>query len=113
MSAGGPAHVNRRAASHLLVPRTKGFVAAVLGLRGYIDAVYDVTIGYEGGVPTLWQFVEGLPKVAHLHVRRFPMSTLPEADEAVAAWLIARYREKDDLLDGFYRDGRFPGPRRD
>ena len=98
---------------HMLVPRTKGFVAAVIGLRGYIDAVYDVTIGYEGGVPTLWQFVKGLPKVAHMHVRRFAMAGLPEADEDVAAWLIARYREKDDLLDGFYRDGRFPGPPRD
>jgi hypothetical protein len=41
------------------------------------------------------------------------MSALPEADEAVAAWLIERYREKDVLLDGFYRDGSFPGPRRD
>jgi lysocardiolipin and lysophospholipid acyltransferase len=98
---------------HLLVPRIKGFVAAVIGLRGYIDAVYDVTIGYEQGVPTLWQFVEGLPKVAHMHVRSFPMAALPEADEALAAWLIARYREKDELLEGFYRDGRFPGPSRD
>jgi lysocardiolipin and lysophospholipid acyltransferase len=97
---------------HLLMPRTKGFVAAVIGLRGYIDAVYDVTIGYEGGVPSLWQFIEGLPKVAHMHVRRFSMSGLPEADDAVAGWLLDRYREKDELLQGFYRDGRFPGPSR-
>jgi hypothetical protein len=40
------------------------------------------------------------------------MTALPEADDAVAAWLLACYREKDDLLDGFYRDGRFPGPPR-
>jgi len=98
---------------HVLPPRTKGFVAAVVGLRDYIDAVYDVTIGYEQGAPTLWQFIEGLPKVAHMHVRRFPIATLPQGEEELGAWLVERFREKDELLDGFYKNGNFPGPVRE
>jgi len=42
---------------HVQVPRTKGFTASVQGLRGHITAVYDLTIGYEEGVPTLWHWL--------------------------------------------------------
>lgn len=93
---------------HVLVPRTKGFVASVQGLRGHLDAVYDVTIAYERGVPTLWQFVKGFVRVAHLHVRRFPTDTLPDDDTALGAWLLHRFEEKNHLLDTFYREGKFP-----
>ena len=93
---------------HLLVPRTKGFVASVIGLKEHIQAVYDVTIGYKGGVPTLWQLVMGYTRVAHLHVRRFSVKDLPEAGEALAAWLHERWKEKDRLLAYFYENGAFP-----
>jgi 1-acyl-sn-glycerol-3-phosphate acyltransferase len=92
---------------HLLRPRTKGFVATVHGLRKHVRAVYDLTLGYERGVPTLWQYVQGYARQAHLHVRRYPIDSLPMEDEALAAWLQDRYREKDELLDRFYREGAF------
>ncbi len=93
---------------HVLVPRTKGFVATIHGLRPHLDAVYDVTIGYERGVPTLWQYIKGFVRKAHLHVRRFPVETVPVEDDAIARWLLDRFDEKNRLLDGFYRDGKFP-----
>jgi 1-acyl-sn-glycerol-3-phosphate acyltransferase len=93
---------------HVLLPRTKGFVASVLGLRGHADAVYDVTIGYKQGVPTLWQYVRGFANEAHLHVRRYPMATLPQSAEELSTWLMARFREKDELLEHFYEHGAFP-----
>ncbi len=93
--------------THLLLPRTKGFVASVQGLRSHVDAVYDITIGYERGVPSLWQYVKGLSRVAHLHVRRFEMSRMPVSDDDLAAWLNARFEEKDRLLDHFYEHGAF------
>lgn len=96
------------APQHVLVPRTKGFVAAVQGLRGHVAAVYDVTIGYERGVPTLWQYVRGFAPRAHLHVRRWPLADLPTEDEALSRWLLARWQEKDALLAGFYEAGAFP-----
>ncbi len=93
---------------HVLVPRTKGFAAAVHGLRSHARAIYDVTLGYEHGVPTLWQFVQGYVPRAHLHVRRFPVEDLPGDAEGLGVWLQRRFEEKDALLERFYREGAFP-----
>ncbi|MBW2527821.1 MAG: acyltransferase [Deltaproteobacteria bacterium] len=92
---------------HVLVPRTKGFVATVQGLRSHADAVYDVTIGYEEGVPTLWQYVKGFATVAHFHVRRFPTDELPQSDGELGAWLHQRFERKDERLERFYQTGSF------
>ena len=92
---------------HVLLPRTKGFAAAVQGLRGHVTAVYDITIGYSDGIPTLWQYIQGFVTKAHLHVRRFSIDTLPQSTEDLSTWLIKRYEEKDDLLDKFYETGSF------
>jgi len=92
---------------HLLVPRSKGFVATIKGLRGHLDAVYDITIAYENGVPTLWQDILGCVKRIHLHVERVPMAALPESDEELRDWLFARFRVKDELLEHFYTTGSF------
>ena len=92
---------------HVLLPRTKGFVATFIALKDHVDAVYDVTIGYEGGFPTLAQWCKGYVPKAHLHIRRFPAEELPRSDSELAAWLIQRYREKDDLLEGYYKSGAF------
>lgn len=97
-----------RPTEHVLQPRTKGFVASVQGLRGHIDAVYDVTIGYEVGVPTLWQFIKGLSDVAHLHVHRTPIAQMPRTDEELTDWIHQRFQAKDQLLAHFYRHGSFP-----
>lgn len=94
---------------HLLIPRSKGFVATIRGLGAHVTAVYDVTIGYERGVPTLWQFVKGFARRAHLHVRRFPVSSLPADDAALTRWLHQRYQKKDRLLSEFYQSGAFSG----
>lgn len=93
---------------HVLLPRTKGFAATVEGLRGHVSAVYDLTIGYEKGVPTLWQYIKGSVDRIHLHVRRFPVEELPTLDEDIRQWLMDRWIEKDQLLSQFYQDGVFP-----
>jgi 1-acyl-sn-glycerol-3-phosphate acyltransferase len=92
---------------HVLMPRTKGFVASVLGLREHVDAVYDLTIGYDSGVPSLTQYILGYARRAHVHVRRYPIAQLPTARKDIADWLLRRFREKDALLDDFHRDHRF------
>ena len=93
--------------THVLVPRTKGFVAAVQGLRAHVPAVYDVTIGYEEGVPTLGQYALGLAPRAHLHVRRHAMTALPEEPRQLAAWLRERWHEKDARMAAYYERGVF------
>ncbi|MEE4270483.1 MAG: lysophospholipid acyltransferase family protein [Thermoanaerobaculales bacterium] len=93
---------------HVLLPRTKGFVASVEGLSEHIHAVYDVTIGYVDGVPSLWQHITGRVKEIHVHVRRFPVDELPKLEEELKQWLMDRFYEKDELLEGYYSTGAFP-----
>jgi 1-acyl-sn-glycerol-3-phosphate acyltransferase len=93
---------------HVLIPRTKGFVASVQSLRGHVDAVYDLTIGYVGGVPTLWQWIKGYVRKVHLDVRRYAIDAMPEDGNALSTWLIERYQEKDLLLDYYYQNSAFP-----
>ncbi|TNE45730.1 MAG: acyltransferase [Deltaproteobacteria bacterium] len=90
---------------HVLIPRTKGFVATMEGLRNHLDAVYDLTIAYEDGVPSLWQWAKGYVCDVHIHVRRFPTDNIPEDSEELSQWLIERYQVKDKLLDSYYKDG--------
>jgi len=93
---------------NVLIPRTKGFVASVEGLGDHLTAVYDFTIGYVEGVPTLWQHVTGQVKKIHVHVRRFPMDELPKIEADLKQWLMDRFYEKDELLEGYYETGAFP-----
>ncbi|MCC7380998.1 MAG: acyltransferase [Deltaproteobacteria bacterium] len=102
----------RRPLEHLLPPRTRGFVATIGALREHAQAVYDLTIGYPDGVPTLWDLQSGYVRRVHLHVRRFPLSDLPLDEPGLEAWLSQRWAEKDQLLAAFAADGRFPGEQR-
>ena len=93
---------------HTLVPRSKGFSASVEGLRSHITAVYDLTIAYEEAVPSLWQYIKGLVTRIHVHVRRFPIDELPQSADHLRQWLLARWAEKNALLDHYYDTGSFP-----
>lgn len=49
------------------------------------------------------------PKSVNLHWRRFRIADIPTTDEkAFADWLLARFREKDELLQYFVENQRFP-----
>lgn len=44
-----------------------------------------------------------------MHWRRFALSDIPLGDEKVFGdWLLARWREKDDLLQYYIENNRFP-----
>lgn len=92
---------------HVLIPRTKGFVATVQGLSKHIQAVYDVTIGYVDGVPSLWQWFLGRATEVHVHISRSPIDTLPVDSEGLAEWVSRQYRQKDERLGRFYETGEF------
>jgi hypothetical protein len=96
---------------HTLVPRTKGFVFTMTGLRQHLDSVYDVTIGYETSrPPSLFNCFAGDVKRLDVHVRRYAAASLPTDEEALATWALERFREKDELLELRRETGRFPGP---
>ncbi len=92
---------------HLLVPRTKGFIASMKGLRQVTDAVYDITIGHPEGTPGIWDIACGYVNEIHLHYRRYPINDLPKSDDKLTTWVLERFREKDVILDSFIKNQVF------
>ncbi|KAI8690632.1 PlsC domain-containing protein [Fusarium sp. Ph1] len=103
---------NRRQPRNLLYPRTKGFIATVQHLRQapHVKAVYDLTIAYQHQgtfqrAPSMWETLStpGLSEQGgykfHVHVRRFPIESLPAKDEELAAWLEELWMEKGKILE--------------
>jgi 1-acyl-sn-glycerol-3-phosphate acyltransferase len=96
---------------HLLAPRTKGFEAVIRSLRAHLDAVYDVTIAFPQGTPTLITLFSGYIHRIDIHVRRFPIQSLPFSEQELAEWVWRVFAEKDELLKHFVKYGFFPEPR--
>ncbi|KAF2086806.1 acyltransferase-domain-containing protein [Saccharata proteae CBS 121410] len=104
---------------HALLPRSTGLQFCLTELKDTVEWVYDCTVAYEG-VPrgsygqdifTLKStYFEGRPpKSVNMHWRRFAVSSIPISDDqAFQAWVLARWREKDDLLEHYLVHGRFP-----
>jgi 1-acyl-sn-glycerol-3-phosphate acyltransferase len=85
--------------SHVLLPRPKGFAAAVQGLREHVTAVYDVTIDYPGdAAPSLPQIIRGDVDSVRVHVRRYPISEIARTEAELAQWVTQRFYEKDASL---------------
>lgn len=105
--------------SHMLLPRSTGLAFSLRELHNTVDWVYDITMAYEGipaqqygqDVFTLRSvYFQGRPpKSVNLHFRRFRVADIPVDDQqAMNSWLLARWREKDELVEAFMRTGRFP-----
>lgn len=103
---------------HVLQPRTKGFVSMANALRGHAEAVYDVTIAYgdkanEEVKPSFLRlyFTTALqPRVIHIHQRRIQLGSVPENEHDAKQWLYKLYEQKDEMLDHYYKHGKFQGP---
>eukprot|EP00850_Spirogloea_muscicola_P009615 SM000054S18101 [mRNA] locus=s54:470347:473111:- [translate_table: standard] len=94
---------------NVLVPRTKGFVATVNGLRSFVPALYDITVAIpkESPLPTFGGLMNRRPTKFHVHVRRVLMSELPEKDDKLSDWCKEAFREKDALLDEHQANNTF------
>jgi len=101
---------------HLLLPRTKGFNAAMQSLRDSSPVVYDVTMaynGYDGSIPmsldlsfsTIWRLImKRSPTEVHLRIKRYSTEEVSQD----ARWLDKQWAEKDRLLGHFARHQQFP-----
>lgn len=92
---------------NVMMPRVKGFVGTCRGMGDRLDAVYDVTMAYEGEAPpgpceplTFVRFGSGLPINIHFHVRRFDVESVPlnEGNQVLAAWCFNVFSEKVCVL---------------
>ncbi|XP_042624348.1 1-acyl-sn-glycerol-3-phosphate acyltransferase epsilon-like isoform X1 [Cyprinus carpio] len=109
---------------HVLTPRMKASHVAIETMKEHLDAVYDITVAYEGTLtadgqrhpaPTMPEFLcQECPRV-HIHFSRLNMREIPAEPVFFRRWLHERFEIKDKLLTTFYdpedpeKKGRFPG----
>lgn len=104
---------------HQILPRSTGLQFCLQELRDTVDYVYDCTIAYEGIPPGGYgqdifslrsvYFQGRPPKSVNMHWRRFAVKDMPIDDkDAMHEWTLARWREKDELLEKFLETGKFP-----
>jgi len=97
---------------NVLLPRQKGFIAMVEELRegAGVNALYDFTLIYNDGKkePSIKSIVFRRGGTMHIHVKRYPIETIPKNKEELSKWVLARWKEKDELIDTFQQKGEFP-----
>ncbi|XP_075874807.1 1-acyl-sn-glycerol-3-phosphate acyltransferase epsilon [Nelusetta ayraudi] len=110
--------------SHTLTPRMKASHIALQTMRGHLDAVYDITVAYEGSLdasrqrkpaPSMPEFLcKECPRV-HIHFERVDVKEIPAEPVFFRRWLHERFEIKDRLLKNFYESEdadkltKFPG----
>lgn len=102
-----------------LLPRSTGLQFCLKELKSTTNWLYDCTIAYEGIPKGMYgqdiftlrsSLFEGRPpKSVNMFWRRFKISDIPlDNDEAFGRWLTNRWREKDYILEYFYKYNHFP-----
>ncbi|XP_071663100.1 1-acyl-sn-glycerol-3-phosphate acyltransferase epsilon isoform X1 [Patagioenas fasciata] len=109
---------------HVLTPRVKATHVAIDTMKDYLDAVYDVTVAYEGTVdhkgqrklaPSMTEFLSKECPRVHIFIDRIELKDIPEEQMYMRRWLHERFEIKDKLLIEFYdakdskRRNKFPG----
>lgn len=90
-----------------MLPRPKGFVETMIHLRDRFDGVYDVTIGYAGARPTIFDFMGGRIREVHCHIKRYPIADLPTSEADLESWLHQIFAAKDQRMAKFARTTSF------
>jgi 1-acyl-sn-glycerol-3-phosphate acyltransferase len=84
--------------NHVLLPRGKGVHASLQGLEGHLQAVYDLTIIYEGVAPTIAQMFLHGGYTIRFHAVRYDIKAVPSRERDLNAWLMNIFIEKDKLM---------------
>lgn len=78
---------------------------------GHLPKIVDVTVAYPEGRPLdLQSIVTGWrpPCTTHVHYRVFNARDLPRTSDELFSWMVKLYQEKEEMLDKFYKTGKFP-----
>ena len=96
---------------YTLHPKTTGFTFLVQHLRSanFLDAVYDLTIGYPDCTPQ--QEVDFLcgnfPKEVHINIKKYRLAEMPSDEADLRTWLEKRWVEKEKMLTDFAKNKYF------
>ncbi|CAH2248628.1 1-acyl-sn-glycerol-3-phosphate acyltransferase epsilon [Pelobates cultripes] len=109
---------------HVLTPRVKATHVAIDAMQNHLDAVYDVTVAYEGTTnqegqrkeaPSMTEFLcKECPRI-HIVFERVDVKDIPKEQIFMRRWLHERFEIKDKLLSEFYeatdpeQRNKFPG----
>ncbi|KAE8603337.1 hypothetical protein XENTR_v10014303 [Xenopus tropicalis] len=95
---------------HVLTPRVKATHVAIDVMQDYLDAVYDVTVAYEGTIgnggqrkeaPSMTEFLcKECPKI-HILLERISVKDIPKEQTFMRRWLHERFEVKDKYVDLF------------
>lgn len=96
---------------HLLMPKAGGLAFALNAMDGQLHQMLDVTIYYEGGIPSYWDYVRGKVKTIRVQVRQLPIPADLlgdyEGDPAFRAhfqqWVNTLWQQKDETLAALSR----------
>ncbi|KAJ8770938.1 hypothetical protein K2173_022110 [Erythroxylum novogranatense] len=86
---------------NVLIPRTKGFVAAVTHLRSFVPVIYDCTVAVPKAhpAPTLLRIFARKSSVIKFQIKRHSMEELPATTDGIAQWCKEVFVNKDAMLD--------------
>lgn len=94
---------------HLLLPRTKGFIAAKKNMENCTESLYDATICFKDGkVPSVLGLLYGEHIEAHVDCTRFIPTDIPNKEPELKKWLMDRWIKKDALIKYFTEHNQFP-----
>jgi 1-acyl-sn-glycerol-3-phosphate acyltransferase len=96
---------------NVLLPRVRGLWASIYALHDEVDAIYDLTIQYRKPPPNIFVAYSGLhrPIEMDVYIRRIPIKEIPIDEKGVEKWLWELYQWKDQLIDQYKKEGRYPG----
>lgn len=92
---------------HLLMPKAGGLAFALNAMDGQLHQLLDLTIHYEGGIPSYWSYVCGRVKTIRVQVRQVPIPADLlgdyEGDLEFRArfqqWVNTLWQQKDEALE--------------
>ncbi len=92
---------------HLLMPKAGGLAFALNAMNGQLHQMLDVTIHYEGGIPSYWDYVRGKVKTIRVQVRQLPIPADLlgdyESDPVFRArfqqWVNTLWQQKDEAME--------------
>lgn len=96
---------------HLLMPKAGGLAFALNAMDGQLHQLLDVTIYYEGGVPSYWDYVRGKVKRIRVQVRQLPIPVEllgnyegdPEFRARFQQWVNTLWQQKDEVIETLSR----------
>ncbi|KAL9260504.1 1-acyl-sn-glycerol-3-phosphate acyltransferase 2-like protein [Drosera capensis] len=94
---------------NVLLPRTKGFVSAVKGMRSFVPVLYDCTVAIakDQPQPTMLRIFKGQSSVVKVQIKRHLMHELPETNDGISQWCKDVFVNKDAFLENYFTSGKF------